>query len=204
MFLEDTPGPRDRKRARTGNNDDSNRQSVASSSESESMSMRGISSSSSCSSSLGNKTGLDTLADGWPVLWVAVFEGATVEWRPLVLLIASDIFDSIIRGGGEFVEMTDICSLGSTRGRTLSRKFDAGEKLSVGTVVKLSAIETSCCTCTICGWEECVYVNPRADNTFASSWGSSALKSESDSIWGMERMRGGTRGCSRIPISVWA
>lgn len=132
--------------------------------------MRGISSSPSCSSSFENRA---TMVDELPVLSEAVFETVTVEWSPIVLLIDSNIFDGSVGGGGGFIEMTDVWSLGSSRGKVLlSRKF------SVGAVVKLSVIETSC---TICGWLGCIYVNPRVDNTSASSSGSSALKSESDS-----------------------
>jgi len=88
--------------------------------------MRGISSSPSCSSSLGNATGLETVVNERPVSSEIIFESASVECRPTVLLAISNIFDGFVGGGGGFVKMTDICSLGSTGGRALSREFCVG------------------------------------------------------------------------------
>ena len=55
----------------------------------------------------------------------AIFESATVERSPIVLLSASNIFEGFVGGGGggRFVGVTDNCSLGSRGGRILSRKF---------------------------------------------------------------------------------
>ena len=98
-------------------------QSVTSSSESESTSMRGISSSSSCSPF---RIGLGTMVDGRSVLSEVAFESVTVERRPIVLPATSNIFDGCGKGGGGFVEIIDICSLGSIEGKALSRKFCIG------------------------------------------------------------------------------
>ena len=125
--------------------------------------MRGISSSPSCSSSLGNRIGLDTTLDGSPLSSEAIFESTMLERRSTVFLAVSNIFNGFIVDGGGFIDSTDTCSLSSTGGRAL---FCVGQ-LSVGRIVEVLVIEIS--GCTICGWEGGMDVNPRVDNTLASS-----------------------------------